>query len=74
MCLINMRNKLAHNILGLSFKNADIIELLPDSIIEDSDETWIKNIDLTKISALWRAILSNYIFMVEILRKLRKGE
>lgn len=74
LCLINMRNKLAHNILGLSFKNADIIELLPDSIIEDSDETWIKNIDLTKISDPGRAILSNYVFMVEILRKLRKGE
>lgn len=74
LCLINMRNKLAHNILGLSFKNADIIELLPDSIIENSDELWIKNIALTQISDLGRAILSNYIFMIEILRKLRKDE
>lgn len=74
LCLINMRNKLAHNILGISFKNADIIELLPDIVIENSNDLWISNIDLTKVSDLGRAILSNYIFMNEMLGKLRKDE
>lgn len=74
LCLINMRNKLAHNILGINFKNADIIELLSDSVIEQNDELWIRNIDLTKVSDMGRAILSNYIFMKEMLVKLRKEE
>lgn len=74
LCLISMRNKLAHNILGISFKNSDIIELLPDSIIEQNSDLWIRNIDMTKVSDMGRAILSNYIFMEEILVKLRKDE
>lgn len=74
LCLISMRNKLAHNILGISFKNSDIIELLPDSIIERNSDLWIRNIDMTKVSDTGRAILSNYIFMEEILGELRKDE
>lgn len=74
LCLISMRNKLAHNILEISFKNSDIIELLPDSIIEQNSDLWIRNIDMTKVSDMGRAILSNYIFMEEILVKLRKDE
>ncbi len=74
LCLINMRNKLAHNILGIAFKNADVIELLPDSIIEKSDELWIKSMDMTKVSDMGRSILSNYIFMKEILVRLREDE
>lgn len=74
LCLISMRNKLAHNILGISFKNSDIIELLPDSFIEQNSDLWIRNIDMTKVSDMGRAILSNYIFMEEILVKLRKDE
>lgn len=74
LCLISMRNKLAHNILGISFKNSDIIELLPDNIIEKSSDLWIRNIDMTKVSDFGRAILSNYIFMKEMLVELRKDE
>ncbi|MBD5530990.1 MAG: hypothetical protein HDQ98_02135 [Lachnospiraceae bacterium] len=72
LCLISMRNKLAHNILQINFRNSDIIELLPNSIIEKDSEFWIRNIDLTKLSDSGRAILSNYIFMKEILVELRK--
>ena len=32
------------------------------------------NIDMTKVSDMGRAILSNYIFMEEILGELRKDE
>lgn len=74
LCLISMRNKLAHNILGINFKNSDIIELLPDSIIGKNSDLWIRNIDMTKMSDMGRAILSNYIFMEEILVELRKDE
>lgn len=74
LCLISMRNKLAHNILGISFKNSDIIELLPDNIIEKSSDLWIKGIDMSKVSEIGRAILSNYIFMEEMLVELRKDE
>lgn len=65
--LISMRNKLAHDILNINFKSADIIEVLPNNIFEKEKDAWILNLQLDKLSDFGRAILSNYIFMNEIL-------
>lgn len=65
--LINMRNKLAHDILNINFKSSDIIEVLPNNIFEKEKEVWISNLQLDKLSDFGRAILSNHFFMNEIL-------
>ena len=70
--LINMRNKLAHDILNINFKNADIIELLPDKILISNQEPWIQSMDVNHISDMGREILSNYIFMKEIIIHLKE--
>lgn len=70
--LINMRNKLAHDILNINFKNADIIELLPDKILISNQEPWIQSMDVNHISDIGREILSNYIFMKEIIIHLKE--
>ena len=67
--IINMRNKLAHDILNVNFKSADIIEVLPNNIFEKKNEVWISNLQLDKLSDFGRGILSNYIFMSEILER-----
>lgn len=70
--LINMRNKLAHDILNINLKNADIIELLPDKILISNQEPWIQSMDVNHISDMGREILSNYIFMKEIIIHLKE--
>lgn len=65
--LINMRNKLAHDILNINFKSSDIIEVLPNNIFEKEKEVWISNLQLDKLSDFGRVILSNHFFMNEIL-------
>mgnify|MGYP000392903152 FL=1 len=72
VCLINMRNKLAHNIIDINFKSSDIIELLPDNTLKNFEEKWIKNMDINHISDMGKAILSNYIFMKEIIAHLEE--
>lgn len=70
--IINMRNKLAHDILNINFKATDVIEVLSDGMIEKKNELWISNLQLDKLSNFGRLILSNYIFMSEIIEELGK--
>lgn len=74
LSLINMRNKLAHDILKINFKNADVIEQLPISIICDSQDEWLKNIGIEGISQESICILSNYTYMIKIIEKLEQEE
>lgn len=70
--IINMRNKLAHDILNINFNSADIIEILPNNILDKKNELWITDLQLDKLSDFGRGILSNYIFMSEIMENFQK--
>jgi hypothetical protein len=72
LSLIRMRNKLAHDILKINFKNADIIEQLPISIISNTQDDWFKNIGTEGISNDSICILSNSIYMMKIIDKLEQ--
>lgn len=72
--IINMRNKLAHDILKINFKAGDVIEVLSNNIIEKENDKWIENLQLEKLSDLGREILSNYIFMKNIINTIEKKE
>lgn len=72
--IINMRNKLAHDILNINFKASDIIEILPNNVISISQELWISNLQLDKLNDFGRAVISNYVFMIDIIERLKKEE
>lgn len=72
LAFVKMRNKLAHDILKIKFNSGDTIEILPYSKIVESKIAWIDSITEQQLSDLGQAILSNYIFMVEIIDTLRK--
>lgn len=74
LALLNMRNKLAHEILSINFRNSDIIELLPQSVISNSALGWLKEIDVEKLSDQSKSIVSNYIYMKQIMDKLGREE
>lgn len=74
LCLINMRNKLAHEILKINFKNSDLIEQLPINIISNCQDEWLKNIGIENISQESICILSNYIYMQQIIEKLKRED
>lgn len=68
-CLI-CRNKLAHEVSNLNFKDGDIIELLsPEQISQQSFEL-LRNYDLLKIDAMTQCIASNIIYIRKIISKL----
>lgn len=68
--LLNMRNKLAHEVSNLNFKDGDIIELLsPEQISQQSFEL-LRNYDLLKIDAMTQCIASNIIYIRKIISKL----
>lgn len=72
LILISMRNKLAHDILNISWKNKDIIEILPfHKLVVDGDK-WKTSIDEKMLSEFSRPILSNYIYMQDIVKILRR--
>lgn len=62
--LINMRNKLAHELDSIVFKSSiDIIETLSFSTIEHNQIDWLKDFDLSKMDDMALAIYSNIIYM-----------
>lgn len=69
--LLNMRNILAHQMVDLSFKNKDYIDVLNNETINGSDLQWLKSYDLNMLSESARYIVSNYIYMNMIYQRLR---
>lgn len=66
--LINMRNKLAHEINYCDFKNGDIIELLSDEFIQKYTDCYDLNISYMDNDT--KMIFSNLIYMDLILTNL----
>jgi len=68
--LVKMRNKLAHERATLSFEDADIVELLPDSKIENAAESMYGTVSADHMSDETKAIFSNLIIMQRIMQQL----
>lgn len=72
--LIKMRNILAHEVDNLSFKNSDIIELLPLEVLSNYEYDYTKNCDIKNIDSTLQALFSNIIYMRTIMEHLDKTE
>ena len=69
--LLNMRNKLAHELIHLEFKNRDIIEQLSmEKIISETFEI-LNDYDISKMDNDSKQIASNIIYMRAIIDKLK---
>lgn len=68
--LLNMRNKLAHEMVTLSFKQSDLIELLPFEQLERESFSILQNFDLRKMDGMTQYIASNVVFMRKLIGKL----
>lgn len=70
--LINMRNKLAHEMSHLSFTDSDIIEILSNDCIREKGTAWFDTLDTTLMSDESKSIFSNMLIMDNMLSELRK--
>ena len=69
--LINMRNKLAHEVVDLQFDDKDLIELLTCEQIAQESFDLLQNYDISKIDNMTQYIASNIIYMHKIIPKLK---
>lgn len=70
--LIDMRNKLAHEVDSISFKDKDIIELLPYSYLNDYDYEYVRGLDFKDADEISFALFSNIVYMRMIIKKLQE--
>lgn len=70
--LLNMRNKLAHELTHLEFKDQDIIEILSNEYIETNSFEWFGSLDPKLMTDEAKIIFSNLIIMKNILTEFRK--
>lgn len=68
--LLNMRNKLAHEVNELNFKDRDIVELLSPEQISQEPFALLQNYDLLKMDEMTQYIASNIIYIRKIITKL----
>lgn len=69
--LLNMRNKLAHEVSNLNFRDGDIIELLSPEQISQQPFELLQNYDLQKMDEMTQCVASNIIYIRRILQQLR---
>lgn len=69
--LLNMRNKLAHEVSNLNFRDGDIIELLSPEQISQQPFELLQNYDLQKMDEMTQYVASNIIYIRRILLQLR---
>lgn len=72
--LLNMRNKLAHEMAHLSFTDKDIIELLSNEYIKDTSVLWYNSLDTALMTDETKSIFSNLLMMDRIMELLNKQE
>lgn len=65
--LLNMRNKLAHEMSSLQFNNQDLIELLTFEQLEDHSFEILQSFDLRKMDNMTQYIASNIVYMQKLL-------
>ena len=68
--LLNMRNRLAHEVSNTNFKNSDLIELLSLDDIKQNSFIMLQNYDIDKMDDMTKYIASNIIYMDIILEHL----
>ena len=72
--LMNMRNKLAHEVDTLSFQEKDIIEILPSDYLIKYEYEYIEGIDFSNMDDNLIALLSNIVYLRLINDKLQSVE
>ena len=60
---LNMRNCLAHELEDISFKDKDLVELLPDGMLNSYMEKQFFNMNVSILDDMTKCILSNLIYM-----------
>lgn len=60
---LNMRNCLAHELEDISFKDKDLVELLPDEMLNSYMEKQFLNMNVSILDDMTKCILSNLIYM-----------
>lgn len=70
--LINMRNKLAHEVDNLSFQEKDIIEMLPIDYLRKYNYMYLERFDIDSADSNIVALLSNIVYMIAIKNKLEE--
>lgn len=68
--LINMRNKLAHEVMDLNFRDQDLIDLLSKDQLEQEDFSILQNYTLQKMDDMTTYIASNLVYIRRITTKL----
>ncbi len=68
--LLNMRNKLAHEVMHLKFADRDLIELLSYEQISQEPFNLLQNFDVQKMDDMTRYIASNIVYMRKLVSKL----
>ena len=68
--LLNMRNKLAHEVVDLQFKDRDLIELLSHEQIAREPFDLLQNYDVRKMDDMTLYIASNIVYIRKLLSKL----
>ena len=68
--LLNMRNKLAHEVGELSFKDGDLVELLSPEQISQEPFILLQSYDLLKMDEMTQYVASNIIYIRKIISKL----
>lgn len=65
-----MRNKLAHEVVDLQFKDRDLIELLSHEQIAREPFDLLQNYDVRKMDDMTLYIASNIVYIRKLLSKL----
>lgn len=71
--LINMRNKLAHELTDLQFSTKDLIELLAIDNIKKESFSILQNYDINNMDNMTQHIASNVIYMRKIIVHLKSS-
>ncbi len=68
--LISMRNKLAHEVVQLQFRNQDLIELLSHEQIAQESFDVLQNYDIQKMDDMTLYIASNTVYIRKLICRL----
>lgn len=71
--LINMRNKMAHELDSISFSEKEIIELLPDGYLTNYNYDYLASFTVSDMDADMKVIFSNIIYIRTIIHLLERG-
>lgn len=72
--LMNMRNKLAHEVDTLSFQERDIIEILSSEYLKKYNYDYLEGYEINYSDENTIALLSNIVYMRNIIEKLQKPD